>query len=77
MFISRFLVRIWYVCWLLCVSEYTRQLMLNFSSRFVLLTVLPLSPHTLAALHATEIDSYVTFVLDMDCQDAPALLEEV
>lgn len=63
--------------WLLWVSEYSRQFIINFSRLSVLLSVLPLSPHTLVRLQATKIDGYVTFILDMGCQDAPAILQEV
>jgi hypothetical protein len=62
---------------LLSVSDFTHQIMMHLSRHLLFLSVHPASQDILARFQATGRDGYVTFVLDMDCDNATALLQEV
>jgi len=62
---------------LLSVSDSTHDMLMHFSQELVFLSVHTVSQDILTRFQDTGRDGYVTFVLDMDCHKATALLRKV
>jgi hypothetical protein len=62
---------------LLSVSDSTHHMLTHFSRQLVFLSVHTVSQEMLARFQDTGRDDDVTFVLDMGCHNAIALLQEV